>query len=215
MERDPQPPGVPWESDPRGSTPGADPRRLVRLACTFYGALFVAALLWRTGFGGEPLLYHDPGARAVGIQPLQDLAAGAAAGLGLVVLSRLWTHASARAAALGAELRALLGVLPTPTVLLLALLSGVAEEAFFRGALQPVVGLIPASLLFGLAHFVPRRGLVAWAPSAALAGLLLGALFQWTGNLLAPALAHALLNALNLHWLTRSDPPAALGRRGV
>ena len=37
----------------------------------------------------------------------------------------------------------------------LALASGIGEEALFRGALQPVVGLWLATLLFALAHFVP------------------------------------------------------------
>ena len=81
---------------------------------------------------------------------------------------------------------------------LLALLSGVAEEAFFRGALQPQVGLLAASLLFGAAHFVPRRELLLWTVFSIAAGLLLGWLFDATGNLVAPIVAHAGINGVNL-----------------
>ena len=87
-------------------------------------------------------------------------------------------------------------------------LKGIKESTpqnpvFFRGALQPRVGLLPASLLFGLAHLAPRRDLALWAGFALLAGLILGALFEYTGNLLAPAIAHVLVNAVNLRWLSR------------
>jgi hypothetical protein len=60
------------------------------------------------------------------------------------------------------------------------------------------VGLVPASLIFGLAHFVPRRELAPWCLFAIAAGLLLGGLYEWTGNLVAPVVAHAGINAVNL-----------------
>ena len=82
-------------------------------------------------------------------------------------------------------------------------MSGFAEEAFFRGALQPRVGWLAASVLFGLAHFAPSRALLPWTGFAIVAGGILGGLYAATGNLLAPVLAHALVNALNLRWLSR------------
>jgi uncharacterized protein len=39
-----------------------------------------------------------------------------------------------------------------PLVILLALTAGIGEEIFFRGALQPVFGIIPVSLLFMVIH---------------------------------------------------------------
>jgi membrane protease YdiL (CAAX protease family) len=122
----------------------------------------------------------------------------------MIALSRLWARRTRAGQALAERLAGILGPLSGKSALVLALASGVAEEAFFRGALQPRVGLLAASLLFGLAHLVPRRELAPWAAGAALAGLLLGALFDHTGNLLAPALAHVLLNAVNLRWLGRA-----------
>ncbi len=193
-----------------------DSGRLLRLAGVFYGLLLAAAWLWRSVGYGEPLLYASPEAAARGIDPLRDGAVGLLAGLALVAVSRLWTNRTRSGRALADALSSLLGRLSLAQVGVLAALSGVAEEAFFRGALQPRVGLLVASLLFGLAHYVPRRPLVAWAPATLLAGLALGGLFAWTGNLVAPALAHAVVNALNLHWLGRrgAGSGSAVGTTG-
>ena len=97
---------------------------------------------------------------------------------------------------------------PALWALLLAMASGIGEEALFRGALQPVAGLLLASLLFGLVHFAPRRGLWPWSLFALAGGLGLGALFDATGNLVAPVVAHATLNAVNLRKLVRDYGPA-------
>ena len=70
-----------------------------------------------------------------------------------------------------------------------------------RGALQPQVGLWVASAAFALAHFAPRRDLWPWTLCSFAAGLALGLLFTWTGNLVAPIAAHALINAVNLRVL--------------
>jgi membrane protease YdiL (CAAX protease family) len=203
---------------PPGKGPQArPPGQLLRVAAIFYGVLLLAALLWRSWIGGASLLYLTPEAAAAGLSPLRNLGAGIGVGLALVAASRFWTRHSAAAAELSASLSSLLGPLSNTSVLLLAGLSGLAEEAFFRGALQPRVGLVAASLLFGLAHFVPRRGLAVWAPAAVVAGLVLGGLMEWTGNLVAPVVAHAVVNALNLRWLTRDalSRAAASGRGGA
>ena len=104
---------------------------------------------------------------------------------------------------LARALGVLLGEVRLADCVLLALASGVAEEAFFRGALQPRIGLVAASLVFGLAHFVPRRELAPWTLFSVAAGFALGALYELTGNLLAPVVAHVLINAVNLRALTR------------
>ena len=82
--------------------------------------------------------------------------------------------------------------------IVLAVASGLVEEAFFRGALQPRLGLVVASLVFGLAHFVPKRELLPWSGFAIGMGFLLGGLFIATGNLVAPVVTHVGLNAVNL-----------------
>ena len=94
--------------------------------------------------------------------PLPALGLGAVAGLMLVVGSRWFTLRSRAGAALADALREALPPLRRRDAWLLALLSGFGEEALFRGALQPEVGLFWASLLFALVHLVPRRPLLIW-----------------------------------------------------
>jgi len=88
-------------------------------------------------------------------------------------------------------------------LLLAAVVGPVAEELFFRGALQSAVSrvsgprraILVCGLLFALIHLDPVRFL----PLAVL-GCALGMLREATGGLLAPVVAHALHNSLML-WL--------------
>jgi membrane protease YdiL (CAAX protease family) len=180
----------------------------VRAAGIFYGLLLAAALAWRTGWAQEPLLYADAEAAARGVAWPADLAWGLAGGAAVIGVSWLATAHSRWGERLARALAQLVGRPSLGQVAILALASGVGEEAFFRGALQPRVGLLGASLLFALAHFVPRRDMLAWSGFSLVAGLALGALFEWTGNLVAPIAAHALVHGVNLTLLTRrySDP---------
>ncbi len=77
-----------------------------------------------------------------------------------------------------------------------ALLSPLGEELFFRGALQPVVGLFWAALIFGLLHTGLRREHLAYGLTAAGLGLLSGLSYQFLGELWAAVVAHAVYNAL-------------------
>jgi membrane protease YdiL (CAAX protease family) len=192
---------------PRRGTPGSNaaPRRvgsLVRTALLFYGLLLGVAWLIAL-WAGVSLLYLSPEAARAGLRPLRDPAVGFLTGALVVVLSHQLTERLPAGARLADALGAVLGRLSIPECLLLAAISGVAEEAFFRGLLQPFVGLLAASLIFGLAHFVPRRDLAPWALFAVIAGFVLGALFELTGNLVAPVVAHATINAVNLRLLSQ------------
>ena len=177
------------------------PRSLMRLALLFYGALFAAAALWAE-LAGRSLFFASPEAASRPVEPVRDLAVGLLAGAIVILLSRQFTERSRWGEQLARALAAVLGRLSIRECTLLAILSGVAEEAFFRGALQPQVGLVAASLLFGLAHIAPRRELLPWTLFSLAAGFLLGALFDATGNLVAPAVTHVLVNAVNLRFLS-------------
>jgi len=184
------------KSDPQGGAPAS---LSLGLVLGFYGLMGAAALVWRLWADGVLPWEESPGSAVL---PLPGrAAAGLAVGAALVVASRVATARSAAGRALAAELGRLIGPLGTGRAVALALVSGLAEEAFFRGALQPRVGVVAATLLFAAAHFVPTRTLRSWALFALVAGAGFGALFAATGDLLAPFLAHALVNGLNLRWL--------------
>jgi membrane protease YdiL (CAAX protease family) len=185
--------------DPDPQAPRPPP--LVRLAVVFYGVLFAAALGWGA-VAGRSLFYANAEAAAKGPVPVRDLGIGLLAGAIVILLSFELTRRTRWGESLARALAAVLGRLGWGQCILLAVLSGVAEEAFFRGAIQPHVGLLAASVIFGAAHFAPQRDLWPWTAFSLLAGLLLGVLFESTGNLIAPITAHALINAINLRLLS-------------
>lgn len=193
--------------DDEGSLRAASPQRplrehaLVRMALLFYAGVLALALGVSAVSGRSPV-FASAEAAGEGVDWAGDALVGAVAAAAVVALSALLTSATRWGEALAQALAEILGPLSTRSCLLLALASGVAEEALFRGALQPLVGLSAASVLFGLAHLVPRRELLPWTGFTLLAGFGLGALYAWTGNLLAPVVAHFGVNAVNLRLLT-------------
>ena len=85
-------------------------------------------------------------------------------------------------------------------VVVISLAAGIGEELLFRGVLQPEIGLIPASLVFGVLH-MGGCGTLAFGCWVAVMGAVLGWLAIATGGLLAPILAHALYDAAALVYL--------------
>jgi membrane protease YdiL (CAAX protease family) len=172
---------------PEESTLGRRP--FLMLVWTAYGLLAATALLWLWLSG----------------RSLQLGTGWASAGLGLLLgllvaaLSRILLARAVWARELALAFVHLLPRLRTRDMLVVALASGCAEELFFRGALQPAVGLLPASLIFGLLHVGPSRRFLPWTVFALAMGLALGALYEHTGDLVGPILAHVCINALNLH----------------
>lgn len=179
----------------------------VRLGLLFYGLLAAVAVVWRIGFYDEPILFTSAATQEQGIQLGRDLVVGVAAAVALIGVSDWMTRKTVWGDELARAMAAALGPLSLPNALLLAVASGMAEEVFFRGALQPRAGWWLASLLFGCVHFVPRREFLPWTAFAIAAGLLFGALFVWTGNLVAPVTAHIVVNGVNLPLLVRRYGP--------
>ncbi|WNV73924.1 CPBP family intramembrane glutamic endopeptidase [Geodermatophilus sp. DSM 44513] len=91
----------------------------------------------------------------------------------------------------------------TPLVATTALLNGVAEEVFFRGALYAAIGVdrpvVTSTAVYGLATAATRN------PALLLASLVMGALFgvqrRVTGGIQAPVLTHVTWSALMLRYL--------------
>ena len=162
------------------------------------------AVVWGKG---SPLVYAEPW---LPLGPtnrhVYSFAVGLTFGALVVVVTRLMVARVSWARALHQQLRPIAAGLSLTGVAVLAVLSAVGEELFFRGLLQPWIGLVPQALLFGLAHQLPGRSRWVWVGWATLVGLALGAMFQLTGSLAGPLAAHALINGLNLAYLKRHDP---------
>jgi uncharacterized protein len=95
----------------------------------------------------------------------------------------------------------------------ISVFAGVGEEVLFRGAVQPELGLIATSLVFGALH-TAGRATVALGIYAACMGALLGWLTIATGGLLAPIVAHMVYDALAisyLRWGPALPEPGAAG----
>lgn len=120
----------------------------------------------------------------------------------LVIASTPWLLRHATwARGLHEELKPIIRDLSAAEILTLALASGVAEELFFRGAMQPTLGLFATSLIFGALHTGPKRVFLWWSMWAFFMGLALGAIFDATGVLWGPVLAHVLVNQRNLTFM--------------
>lgn len=132
-----------------------------------------------------------------------DLGVGLFAGSVLILVWILARQNLPAARRLETELAEMLGHLTTSEVVGLALLSGFAEELFFRGAVQGTWGWFPATVLFALLHAGPGSTFRVWTAFAGIAGLTLAALMIWRGNLLGPVVTHALVNGINLDRLSR------------
>jgi uncharacterized protein len=171
--------------------------RFVRFAALFYGSLAVVAALWcgLRGFDVR-LIGESLGASAL----LGVLTAACTVFLGLLAYRFLPTLRE-----ISEELAPrLVDGAASSSLVLVAIFSGVGEEAFFRGALQQEFGLVVASLLFGLAHIGPDRRYLVWTAWAVLAGFVFGFLYEVSGGLLAPILAHSGHNATTLLLWKRS-----------
>ncbi|MBF0537430.1 MAG: CPBP family intramembrane metalloprotease [Nitrospirae bacterium] len=73
-------------------------------------------------------------------------------------------------------------------VVFICMLAGVSEEALFRGIIQARLGIIWASVIFGLLHFISP----AYFIFATVMGLYLGWVFVLYNGLFVPILVHFL-----------------------
>lgn len=164
------------------------------------GLLGLLALVGLALRDGGPLRWLAP----TGGLPVAVAAGGAS---GLVLAGLLWLLRGQPALArLEHWQRGLVAGWTATDAGAVALLSGLAEEALLRALLQPLIGLLPAALLFSLLHLVPDRRLWLWPVLALGLGIALGGLYELAGYPAAAA-AHVVLNCVALLRLRR--PPAA------
>lgn len=161
--------------------------RFVRQAALFYGFLIVLAALWN-GLRGREFSFGDS-------LPMSFLL-GLLTAVGTVFLGIVAYRSIPVMRRISEELApSLVDGSSRYSLVLISLFSGIGEEAFFRGAVQEEFGLVVAAVLFGLVHIGPDRRYLVWTAWAILAGFLFGALYNFTGGLLAPVVAHSAHNA--------------------
>ena len=103
----------------------------------------------------------------------------------------------------------LIGRIRWPEALLLSALAGMSEEIFFRGVLQREVGIVLASVIFGLCHAL-SLAYVVWA---IVVGCYLGWLAQWEGHFWVPIIAHTVVDLVGLWYISRVMGPRLAGGR--
>ncbi len=183
------------------------PRQLVALAIGGESLLVVVALAWIW-------------LRAISVQVTggpwpRDVALGVAAAAALAAVN--WALLCRAPAVSGVRairrlcwgtLRPLFAGVAPRDVIIISAAAGVGEELLFRGALQPEVGLVAASVVFGLLH-MGGRGTFVFGCWAMAMGAVLGWLAVWSGGLLASVVAHAVYDAAAiayLRWGSVCDP---------
>lgn len=195
--------------EPDRSSP-LGPGRLYRFAWGLYLFMALAGILWiGVRQGVIPLsLFVDT--------KRWWLDLGLGLGAGLLLLAVWWAAECVfpLAKELEARLASVLGPITVSEAIGLALLSGFAEELFFRGAVQGTLGWAGATILFGLLHSGPGRAFRLWTVFALVAGLVLGGIMAWRGNLLGPVAGHFLVNAVNLRRLASRAEDSARLREG-
>ncbi|MEI7474669.1 MAG: CPBP family intramembrane glutamic endopeptidase [bacterium] len=87
-----------------------------------------------------------------------------------------------------------------PEVIMISLISGFAEELFFRGVIQSVFGILIGALLFGGFH-VGNKKTIPYGIYAMGIGFFFGYLFHVSNNLFLPISVHILNNFIALNYM--------------
>ena len=172
-----------------------------------YGLLATLAAALCLALRDEPPWAHpDPWlapAPLAGV--LTSVVLGLALAFGIVFATRITVARFSWAQRLHGELRPVARDLSLGQILVLAGLSSLGEELFFRGLLVPWLGVVLPALGFGLLHQVKGPSRWVWIIWATVVGVALGAIFAATGSLVGPVVAHAVVNAVNLAFLRDHD----------
>ncbi len=191
------------------------PRACLDIVCatvaqklSLYVVLAIATLALQMGLG-HPVAELIFSPSWPGNPWYEEVLIGLGLGVSLVAVSRAASQRLGWTKRIDMEFRTILGPLSSTSIFWLALMSSLVEELFFRGFLQPRVGLEAAALIFGLAHFPYRRALIPWTIAAIAVGWLFGWFFENRGCLIVPVLAHFVVNYFNLHYILRpkADEP--------
>ncbi len=98
------------------------------------------------------------------------------------------------------------------SALIISLFAGIGEELFFRGFLQPKIGIISASIIFGLVHFLFNlRKYYLIAIFYILIGFLFGAVYELFDSLWAPVIFHCVYDFTALLYFRKRLMDGSLG----
>lgn len=193
-----------------GEAQTIDPSKLTITQLFFLHLVFVLCLgAWYTvGFAGSGALstawIDQFGFRAAAI-PREigiGVVAGVAGWLGVIailLIVALGLYLVGGEEALPTQPPEMIGwvvALPVLVRVALSLSAGVVEETFFRGFLQPRVGIALSTVLFVLAHLSYEQPFLLIG--VGLLSLLFAALVRWRQNIWAAAVAHSVFDGIQL-----------------
>ena len=174
-------------------------RELTILAIGGESLLVVIAVCW--------WVYRGPSSWPIVVGWQEDIAVGLAVAVGFMVINYVLLRCGPDVLPLRlirtlyrTTLRPLFADVRLSDVVVISIAAGVGEELFFRGALQPEIGLVPASIVFGLLH-MGGRGTFVFGCWVAVMGLALGMLANISEGLVAPIVAHSAYDAAAIGYL--------------
>ena len=178
---------------------------LVWLALLGEGVLVALALAWAR-LRGVPL---EPGSIQSGVL-IGGVAAGVLGLANIYLLCRAPGSAPVRSIRrLYVEVfKPLFSGISITALVVISVAAGLGEELFFRGVLQTELGLVPASVIFGVAH-MGGTGTLTFGCWVSVIGIALGGLAILTDGLIAPIVAHTVYDAAAMSYIRWSkDCPA-------
>lgn len=176
----------------------------------FWGIVLLYTILFVIGIGWCWLGGHDMKLTL----SAEELGLAVAIGLAIVVSALAAQRFTRLFVRLEEAVRERLGGVSTLEIIGISLASSIAEEVFFRGAMQPslaalfdspIAGWILTSAIFGLVHTGPNRFYLPWTVFASACGLILGWLAMTSGGILQPIVVHFIVNAVNLRNILNSE----------
>ena len=173
------------------------------MATAFYAVMAGVAVVWA--------VFTEPGLALLTRAPndlVEGLGVGAALALSISLITWL---AEPHVPALRALSKTLASMIALPSVAAcwwVALVSGVAEEALYRGVMQHSLGYVVASVLFALSHGGISRRWIVWSTFALVVGLSFGLLIARYESFWPAALAHVIVNGISLTRLRAMETPS-------
>ncbi len=156
------------------------------------GSRLATAWVTQLGFRSPALL------RELGIGVVAGVAGwlGVIASLLLAAMVLFWIGGEAAVPSQPPEVIGWVVALPVVVRIALSLSAGFVEETFFRGFLQPRIGVLFSSVLFVLAHLSYEQPFLLLG--VGLLSLLFAFLVRWRQSIWAAITAHAVFDAVQL-----------------